>query len=318
MEMRHVLLKLATFAAVVAVPRLVAQTAPAESRPARVPALTWKDAETGRVLFTSADIISFDWEKQAILLRRDALLDLMAWAPPHMYQYRRLAVYDQAGLIYNGQWVSGMSSLSFAGPTYEIGNPLVLIRDGYPPRPAPSQAGADPRLAERLRAGLQKDRRLGKVDPAYDFVGLRIGSADVSWKECGPGLKVRVEFFTDTFELGRKARAHIFFSRDPKTDTPIDAISCELRFVANDGTFRSDCRLEGISPTVIDDGIYVCRFDPWQPVEGSDARPRAWVGRVILAVLLQKAGGDKLMTVHRLDFPEVTVPVREAAPMSGE
>lgn len=297
---------------------LLAVTRQVGSEETSAPALVWKDAKSNRVLFASDDITSFDWDKQVFLLKLDAALDFLAWVPPHMYQARKLVLEDSNGTIYEAHWVSRASSMGFSGPIYSplSPNPFFSIANGYPIRGNVVPEAKDPRFADRLRTGLENAGILHDIDLTYNYVGLRIQRTGHSWTECGEDLKVRVEFFENTFRPGRKARAHVFFAGGEKTRTQIDTIALDIRFVANWGRFRSDCRIEGIPRAVIANGLYVCQFNPWRPVEGSDRRVEAGTGAVALSVLLQKKDATNLTTVYRLDFGEVVVPV--VVPIEGE
>jgi len=63
--------------------------------------------------------------------------------------------------------------------------------------------------------------------------------------------------------------------------------------------------VEGVPVSETEDGIYVCKFAPWQPVEGSDKEAKRGTGVISLAILFQKQ--DK--TLYRLDFAESHVPI---------
>jgi hypothetical protein len=273
----------------------------------KAPALTWRDAETKRVLFTSNDIISFDWDKQVFRLTRNATLDFLAWIPPHMHQARKLFVEDEQGLIYEAHWVSNVSSMGFRGPIYRplSPNPLFSIVNGYPQNSGTTTMTKDLRFSPRLRAGLKKAGLLHSIDLKKKYEGLIIKTTGHMWKSIGNDLKVRVEYFDNTFRPGSKARAHVFFAGGKKTRKQIDSLIFQIKFVANSGTFRSDIRIARIPVSEIEDGIYVCKFAPWQPAEGSDQEAEPGTGLISLSILLQKQ--DK--TVYRLDFSESCVPV---------
>lgn len=274
------------------------------------PSLIWVDAETKRILFTSDDIISFDWNKQVFLLKLDATLDMLAWMVPHRYQYRKLFVKDCKGVIYKGQWVNRISSMGFAGPTYNpfSPNPFFSIQDGYPTRKNDDEKKDDIRFAKRLYAGLKKAGVLHNIDLQREYVGLRIDRVSHSWHDCEKDLGVRVEFFENTFRIGKEARAHIFFAGGDKTPLDIDVFNIDIKLTANKGRFRSDVRLNDIPSSAIIDGIYVCRFKPWKPIPGSK-KIESGTGKISLSILFRKKKGSAFETVYRLDFPEATVPI---------
>jgi len=287
------------------------------------PAVVWVDANTQKVLFTLNDILVFDWEHQVFQLELNAALDFRAWMVPHKYQYRELLVKDNLGTIYRGQWVNLISSMSFIGPTYHSmgANTVFLISNGYGGGMQPSQREInDSRFSERLYKELKKAGRLGTIanirtegdtkilelSKTYDH--RRIYSSSLEWHDCGKNLKIRVEYFTDTFRIGEEARAHIFFSADDKIVSSVNDVVLEVKFIANNGQFRSDIRMEGIPPSVMSDGIYVCRFRPWTPLPGSLTVERG-TGRVALSVLIRRKIKSKYEVIRRLDFREVDVDV---------
>ncbi len=271
------------------------------------PALIWRDASTGNVLFTSDDIISFDWDKQMFLLKRDATLDFLAWIPPHMYQARGLFVEDAHGQIYHARWVSRVSSVGFFGPVYRplSPNPFFSVAHGYPGGRDPLARDKDPRFSPRLKQGLQKAGVLKSINLSGEYAGLTIQKTGHSWKDIGEDMRVRVEYFENTFQIGEHARAHVFFAGGDKTLERIDSLTFDITFIANEGAFRSDTRIERVPVSEIRDGIYVCKFAPWQPVEGSDREAKPGAGVILLSILLRSQG----KTVYRLDFAESRVPV---------
>jgi hypothetical protein len=272
---------------------------------AEAPVLTWRDAETRRILFTSDDVISFDWDQQVFLLTRDATLDFLAWMPGR--QARRLLVEDAQGPIYEAHWVSLLSSMSFLGPIYRplSPNPFFSITSAYPQGKSPIKTDKDLRFAPRLRAGLKRAKKLHSINLERKHIGLAIQKTGHMWRDIGEDMKVRVEYFENTFRLGEEARAHVFFAGGEETRKQIDSMVFEIKFVSNGGTFRSDIRIEGVPICEAEKGIYVCKFAPWKPVAGSDETAKLGTGMISLTVLLQKH--DK--TVYRLDFPESCVPV---------
>jgi len=274
-------------------------------------ALVWRDTETRRILFTSDDIISFDWDKQVFLLRTEATLDFLAWIPPHMHQARQLFVEDTNGTIYQAHWVSSWSSMGFSGPVYNpmSPNPFFAIANGYPSWDKTTSTNNDVRFDARLHESLKKAGVLESIDVNSKYVGLAIQRTGHMWKHVGEDMKVRVEYFENTFRLDGKARAHIFFAGGQKTRTQIDSVAFDIKFVANEGTFRSDTKIEGIPVSVTDNGVYVCRFSPWQPAEGSDKNAEPGTGVISLSVLFQKKEEEKNEAVYRLEFAESSVPI---------
>ena len=105
------------------------------------------------------------------------------------------------------------------------------------------------------------------------------------------------------------ARAHILFGAGLKTQGRLGSLTLEVKFLANDGTFRSDTRIQDVPTSVLEDGIFVCEWDPWQPTIGSDRNAEPGVGYVSLTILFNAKQGDSDATLYRLDFPESRVPI---------
>jgi len=297
-----------------AVGRASQEPAATEVQPA--PSLVWKDAETGETLFTIDDVLAFDWDNQVFLLELDAALDFLAWMVPHRYQSRELLVEDEEGLIYRGRWVNRISSMGFFGPVYDcVGmSRYFRINGGYPGSLVAGSADVDMRYAPRLYAALESRGVLYEPKPYRDYTGLKIDRVHTEWRNCGQDLKIRVEFFPDTFRVGREARAHVFFAGGPHGSVPdIDFLRIEIKFVTDWGQYRSDVQIDAIPAKMISDGIYVCRFRPWTPCPGS--RPsvmEAGTGYISLSVLLCRQVESGVQIVRRLDFGEQSVDVQRA------
>lgn len=272
----------------------------------------WKDAQTQQILFTIEDVVAFDWDDQIFLLDLDAALDFIAWMVPHVYLTRELLIEDEQGLIYRARWVNPFSSMSFEGPVYTaLGRTrLFCIDNGYPGFPV-GDPSEDARFSPRLRAALESRNVLDDFDPEdVDDSAFRIQYSLTTWYVCGQDLKIRVEYFRDVFRSGQDARVHIFFTGGDQTAPSIDSIAAEIKFVANEGRYRSDVCIDNISPLVIADGIYVCRFQPWTPCPGSVAAVETGSARISLSILLCRNTELGPEVLSRLDLPEEAVEVR--------
>ncbi len=279
-----------------------------EAKPTQGP--VWKDAQTQQVLFTIEDVVAFDWDDQIFLLHLDAALDFIAWMVPHVYQTRELLLEDEQGLIYRARWVNSISSMSFEGPVYNsLGwTRFFCIGNGYPGFPV-GDPDEDTRFSPRLRAALEGRNLLEDFDP-NDYGGFRIQWSSTGWYVCGKDLKIRVEYFRDVFWSGQDARVHIFFAGGDQTAPSIDSMTVEIKFVANQGQYRSDVCIDNISPLVISEGIYVCRFQPWMPCPGSVPAVETGSGRISLSILVCRNAELGPEVFSRLDLPEEAVDVR--------
>ncbi len=288
--------------------------------PAETQGPVWKDAATGQILFTLDDIVGFDWDDQVFLLDLEAALDFLAWMHPGGLS-RELLVEDEEGLLYRALWVSWVSSIAF--PDTPVYYPYGWTRFFYIGNGYPVSAAADPkedtRFNPRLRAALERRGVLADFDPnAIGQSGFDIQHSSTAWYLCGEDLKIRVEYFPDVFRSGENARVHIFFAGGGQTELSIDSIAVEIKFVANEGRYRSDVRLDDISPLVISERIYVCRFQPWKPCPGSVRVVESGSGRISLSILLcrnTELGPD---VVSRLDLPEQAVDVYGPPPVCDD
>ncbi len=272
----------------------------------------WKDAETDAVLFTIDDVAAFDWENQFFVLELEPALDFLAWMVPHKYQTRELLVEDEDGLIYRGRWVSPISSVAFWGPIYvDMGmSRFFLIGDGYPGFSG-MPGDMDERYAPRLHTALERKGVLCQLDPNQVAIWYGLDCVRTNWHQCGDDLRVRAEFFPDTFRVGRDARAHIFFSTYPyERVADIDSLRVEIKLVADQGRYRSDVQIDDIPVEVVAEGIYACRFRPWTPCPGSTpAIESPGTAYISLSVLLCRQTESEAEIVRRLEFPEQTVSV---------
>jgi len=138
--------------------------------------LSWVDEKTGEVLFTVADIVRFDWERQLFELEHTCSMNLSAWLHTHMRQFRGFVVQDAEGIIYHGRFYSPLSSVGYGGPAIysEIGKParrFFQIHAGYPVGSKDDQT----RFAPRLLAALQKANVLGEITDEDEMAPGQVG-----------------------------------------------------------------------------------------------------------------------------------------------
>jgi hypothetical protein len=284
-------------------------------KPSGPPALIWREADSKQILFTSNDILEFDWDKQVCILKYNAMLDFLAWIPPHMHQYRTLSVEDDQGIIYQAKWVSMASSMGFRGPIYDysIFNPLLSIKNNYPSRQSGTKPEDDIRFSPQLKAGLMQSGVLKSIDTTQSFEAIKIQWSSTEWKNITSDMKLRLECFQNSFQIGQNARAYFYFAGGNQIKKDIDSIAVNIKFTANDGRYVSETTISNIPVSVIDAGIYPCKFDPWQPAAGSDTKPKCGEGFVTLSIQLQKKTGKNIATVSRLDFLQQRVLIDQLA-----
>ena len=292
------------------VPTYAARAAATSPAPvvAKAPIVTWKDSEQ-KVLFTSDDILFFDWDDQYFLLKEAAFKNYVDWVNERTLSHE-MTVEDKDGLIYKARWVSGTSSRAFFQPIYESGaESMIYISRMYPGFPGPlvtddspdSKTPRDPRDSKRLRADLQAagvfKARDESARPATDS-----STNTHRWASIGADAHVGVECFGETFGREEQPRADFLFATGAELQKQTDNLAIEIRYVANGGLFRSDTRIEAISPSVMNERVYHCQLPPWKPVEGSQPTITSEAGTVTFSLLFQKRRNGKLVTFQRVEF----------------
>jgi hypothetical protein len=271
------------------------------------PLLVWRDSQTKKVIFTSDDIISFDWEKQVFLLKLDAEIDFVAWISSPLGGVRGLFVEDSQGVIYQGCWVHWASSYGCSNPMYRdpLYKPYYSITNRFA---LEKDSTNDIRFDPRLKENLKNANKLWPIDTSEYRSWLSLNTINSEQGKVGKDLQVRLEIYENTFQIGRMARTHLFFYGGEKTKQQVDSLFCIITLTANDGAFRSETFTDAVPISEIEDGFYECKFDPYQPEAGSDAKIKSYGGLVSLAVVFLKKGH----IVYRLDFPEKTVSIKDA------
>jgi len=137
---------------------------------------------------------------------------------------------------------------------------------------------------------LKKAGKLLPFELVWYSAGSIIKTTGHDWKNVGEDLRVRVEYFENTFLIGETARAHIFFADGKKTRQELDSLLFIITLIANDGTFKSEVITPAIPVSEIEDDFYECKFAPWEPKDGYDREVQPGSGKIYLAILFQKTG----------------------------
>lgn len=311
---------LATLAATGTAPARAAETAPALIA-AKAPIVAWRDGETRQTLFTSDDILFFDWQNQYFLLKDAAFKKYEDWIK-NAGLTKAISVEDKNGLVYQARWIDGISSLDYKDPVY-LPNPgesirpqlIVSIASGHPNYPTPlptsdSQTPYDLRKSARLRADLQAAGVLKPEDSSERLLETKESDTRKQWKRVGPNANVGVQCFSEDFILGQQPRADFLFATDKNFQKQWDALAIEISYVANDGQFRSDTRVEAVSPQVMKNRVYHCQLPPWKPVVGSQASVTSPAGSVTFSLLFQRRRNGQLVTARRVEFDAIVLPLR--------
>ena len=121
--------------------------------------------------------------------------------------HQELQVEDQQGVIYKARYVSDCQfGMAYSGPVYRPEDPYIVIKNGYPS----GFLNKDERFSPRLEADLKQLGLLRDLDPTDRFPPSPIGTVSQLWQSANDTTKVRVEYFPATFQVGQKARAHVF------------------------------------------------------------------------------------------------------------
>jgi len=284
------------------------------AKPSAKPTLVWADAQTGAALFNSDDLTGFDWEKQVLGLKLDAALDLLAWCQG-AGQHRAFVVKDAHGVIYEGHYVLPICSMAFPGPVMHWPAAMgaskipytINMVDGYP---GSVQGADDSRQAPRLRQALARAGKLGALDGA-GAPHQTIQRVASNWVRRPDAPAVRVDYFPQTFRRGSKARAHFIFSG--ASDLPVhnDDIAIEMVLIAHDQPFRAEACIEGIPVDVMQQRVYVCKVDLWEPLEGYEGcECPAGMCSITASLKVQAREGDRRRVTKRWDFRPVDICVQ--------
>jgi hypothetical protein len=287
--------------------------------------LVWEDAKTYQVLFTSNDIIAFDWEKQVFLLNLDAYLDFLAWVPPHMQLSRNLVVKDYEGIIYEGQWISMMSSIGYKGVAYDTytesiknANPFIYIRNGYPPNHYIQPGESDLRFAERLKKGLEKANCLRSFDPEKDYAEYLVKDQHDTWMDCESAMKIRIECYENTFRRGRLARAHVFIANAVSPTSEIDAIEIGVR-LGKPTAADADWFTFTLAPQDWAKGVYICKFDLFAKGTSLESLLENGALSTRFQFRFLKKNGDSTTTLSTKEYPTLKIPIQpDVSGLSGD
>lgn len=229
--------------------------------------LSWFDAENGSMLFTVSDIVRFDWDRQIFELSPEAATRFLALP---IAQRKDFAVKDRDGVIYRGriyrssatdEGYDGTTILFDQGPLKKLpASPFYVISGGYP-----TGGGAHDRdrYSERLHQLLVNAGVLKPIADA-ELPISRLWSGHV-WV-CEQTLKASAVIFPETFRRGSDAYIHILLYKGPQTDYQFDKLVITANCTAGNGAYQFRKEILSLTPPLLDNGIYVCKFRPWETV----------------------------------------------------
>ena len=244
------------------------EPSPAAVANTNAPALLWVDVDTGKTIFTSNDIVRFDWQRQVFELAPERATKLL----PMVVQRRDFAVRDRDGVIYYGRFYRSVSNEGYDGATILIdqgplkklpASPFFTIAGGYP-----NGGGAHDRdrFATRMQAALQQAGVLSQITNSEMPVERTWGGH--TWVGGEQVVKASTALFPTTFRVGCNAYLHLFLTKTPKADFDFDQLIVEITCTADQGSFVARQQVLKIAPPLLDNGVYVCKFQPWQGMEG--------------------------------------------------
>lgn len=184
------------------------------------PVVQWVELGTEAVLFTERDIVRFDWERQLFQLSRERAMDLLSRPLALKTDF---SVRDARGEIYRGCFMSSVSSFTYDGPTipdgmFGVKPPLYHVAGGYPGSGSHAGVRFDPRLKDALlRAGV-----IGGISNSSQVVPIE--KVFLGWYGDRDGVRVGIEFFPETFRIGRDALIVFRFTHGRNFDSRSDRI----------------------------------------------------------------------------------------------
>jgi len=269
-----------------------------EALPTRPDRLHWVAKDSREVLFSLDDIVRFDWNRQMFELTREKAMDFMAWQAPHVGLQREFQVQDPETVFYQGRAISPASSIPYDGPTIiapstHLPPPLFEIRAGYPE----AIGETDRRFNTGLRMVLEKASKLAEIPTVEKLKPIAKTSSE--WVGPRDRMRIRAEIFPETFRIGAKARAHVFFAPQGKNPDRPARIEIQSTLTTDGGAFFCTTdhlirKPEAIS-AAFRRGVVVLRWRPWGPVYGavqSEAKPGP--GEIRFRVILRDAGGKAI------------------------
>jgi len=232
--------------------------------------LKWMNEESGEELFNIDDIVRFDWDKQIFELTCPAAMNFMAKLASVGVEGRKFIVKDGRSVIYKGTLVTPISSIACQGPVIrdpilpdDIQPPLFKIGGGYP---TDFEKG-DMRFSERLKQALEQADMLGEIDVNNPPASIKKDS--YGWFGEKDGLRVWVDVFPETFQLGGLARAHLHLTGSNYLHTVGYVVDINATVIADNDKFKYSTNR--IFPTHKDGwkNVYAVGINPWNPDEDS-------------------------------------------------
>ncbi|HEY3378946.1 MAG TPA: energy transducer TonB [Armatimonadota bacterium] len=244
---------------------LVSAQAPMSATGKADASLVFADADSGAPLFTLSDILRFDWDRQLCELTPESATRLLALP---VVQQRDFIVKDHEGVIYRGRFSRSSSNIGYDGPTILIdqgatkalpASPFVTISGGYP-----TGGGAHDRdrFSPRVYTLLAKAGVLASI-PDDELPTQRLWSGH-AWVGGEQVIKASAVLFPGTFRVGKTAYTHVLLFKGQHPDFAFDKLVVTATCSADGGKFSSKQEILTITPPLLDNGIYICRFRPWE------------------------------------------------------
>lgn len=231
------------------------------------PPLVWIDAETGSTLFTINDVVRVDWDKQLYEITPERATELLSLP---IIQRRDFAVKDRDGVIYRGRFyrTAAAGGEGYDGTTVLIGQdamktlpalPFFTVSGGYPTGGGTHDRD---RFSPRVHDPLAKAGLLATIpDAQLPYKRFWSGHAWVGGEQV---IKASAVLFEETFRTGQDAYLHLLLYKGQHPDFVFDKMIVTATCTSEDGSFVTKQDLLTILPPLLDNGIYVGKFRPWE------------------------------------------------------
>jgi TonB family protein len=263
--------------------------------------------------------VRYDWERQIFELTPQRATELLARP---VIQHTDFVVKDREGVIYRGRLYRSVANDPYDGATILVdqgplkqlpASPFFCVTGGYP-----NGGGSHDRdrYSSRLHDALEKAGVLNTI--AVTDLPLEQLWSGHTWIGGDQVLKASAVLFPETFRVGKDAYLHILLYKGQHPVFTFDQLVVTATCTSAAGRFVAKQELLTITPPLLDNGLYVCKFHPWEgsilpdstvvvtppkvkssplPRYPKDAANENREGAVVIAVRLDSAGKVKSVTL---------------------
>jgi hypothetical protein len=295
---------------------------PPDFDPEAAAQIRWVDKETGEALFTGADLVRFDWERQLFELapeRRDGTPFPQLWVG----QVRPFTVIVGDEPVYDGAFWSSVSSMGGGGPTIidmKCTRTILEISAGYPR----DWDGGEMRFSPRLQAALERAGLIAEINEPYRDLGGAAHTRDLT----GGPVPLFVTYDDASFRIGNHARVAVDRWGPPQEleNTQLEGheLAVAITLTANGGAFRSHVLLDGMSPQVLSRAPFghTFHFYPWAPAADSkDTEAQPGRAQIAVTVMLRRRTYQGMEVIASWESPPHTtiiLPPQAVSPAAAQ